>query len=78
MGAWEFIRPHLTEVAGGRPVRRVGAAAERKPGGRIGSAPCRESAGADQPGVRRQARRTLDGATARKALHDSTLTSVKD
>ena len=23
MGAWEFIRPHLIEVAGGRPVRRV-------------------------------------------------------
>jgi 2-oxoglutarate dehydrogenase E1 component len=23
MGAWEFIRPHLTDVAGGRPVHRV-------------------------------------------------------
>ena len=23
MGAWDFIRPHLQEVAGGRPVRRV-------------------------------------------------------
>ena len=23
MGAWEFIRPHLQEVGGGRPVRRV-------------------------------------------------------
>ena len=23
MGAWDFIRPHLTEVAAGRPVRRV-------------------------------------------------------
>ena len=23
MGAWDFIRPHLTEVAGGRPVRRI-------------------------------------------------------
>ena len=23
MGAWEFIRPHLVEVASGRPVQRV-------------------------------------------------------
>ena len=23
MGAWEFIRPHLQEVSGGRAVRRV-------------------------------------------------------
>jgi 2-oxoglutarate dehydrogenase E1 component len=23
MGAWDFIRPHLTEVSSGRPVRRV-------------------------------------------------------
>ena len=23
MGAWDFIRPHLTEVAGGRPVRHI-------------------------------------------------------
>jgi 2-oxoglutarate dehydrogenase E1 component len=23
MGAWDFIRPHLQEVGGGRPVRRV-------------------------------------------------------
>lgn len=23
MGAWDFIRPHLTEVAGGRPVTKV-------------------------------------------------------
>ena len=23
MGAWDFIRPHLQEIADGRPVRRV-------------------------------------------------------
>jgi len=23
MGAWDFIRPHLVELAGGRPVRAI-------------------------------------------------------
>ena len=54
MGAWDFIRPHLIEVAGGRAGPPRGAAAQRQPGRRLGGAPRAQSAGARQPGVRRR------------------------
>jgi len=31
MGAWEFVRPHLQEVSGGRTVRRVARARSASP-----------------------------------------------
>ena len=52
MGAWEFIRPHLTEVSG-RPHRAARRpAAQRQPRRRVGGAPRAQPAGARQPGVR--------------------------
>ena len=38
MGAWEFMRPHLLEVAGGRAGAACRPAAQREPGRRIGGA----------------------------------------
>ncbi len=76
MGAWEFIRPHLTEVAAGRPVRRVARPRSASPA--EGSA-ARHAA--NQQALINQAfgaKPRAEGATARKALQDSTLTTVKD
>ena len=71
MGAWDFIRPHLLEVVGGRPVRAHRAAAQREPGGRIGGAPRAQSAGA------RRRRRSADAAPAkpRRAARSATATA---
>ena len=68
MGAWDFVRPHLAEVAGGRPRARDRAAAQREPGGRIGGAPRASAAGARRRGASVRRRRaearheTGDGA----------------
>ena len=74
MGAWEFIRPHLTEVSGSprRAPRR--AAAQRQPRRRLGGTPRAQSAGARQSGVRDRAsrcggRRGAEGAP-RRAAHE--------
>jgi 2-oxoglutarate dehydrogenase E1 component len=77
MGAWEFIRPHLQEVAGGRAVRHVARPRSASPA--EGSA-ARHAANQQvlvnlafvgRPVVR-------DGAVVEKAKRDSELTSVKD
>jgi 2-oxoglutarate dehydrogenase E1 component len=76
MGAWEFIRPHLTEVAAGRTVRHVARPRSASPA--EGSA-ARHAA--NQQVLINQAfgvKPRAEGATARKALQDSTLTTVKD
>jgi 2-oxoglutarate dehydrogenase E1 component len=78
MGAWEFIRPHLAEVSGGRAVRYVTRPRSASPA--EGSA---ARHGLNQQTLVNQAfgreqQPPADGAVARKTRHDSTLTSVKD
>ena len=60
MGAWDFIRPHLTEVSGGRTGAARRTAAQRQPGRRFGGAARAQPADPDRAGVRRQARRAPD------------------
>ncbi len=76
MGAWEFIRPHLTEVASGRPVRRVARPRSASPA--EGSA-ARHAL--NQQALVNQAYgtggRATDGAVAQKAHRDAQLTSTK-
>jgi 2-oxoglutarate dehydrogenase complex dehydrogenase (E1) component-like enzyme len=78
MGAWEFIRPHLTEVSSGRPVRRAARPRSASPAeGSAARHAANQQALINQAFGGKPASR-VDGATARKALQDSTLTSVKD
>jgi 2-oxoglutarate dehydrogenase E1 component len=78
MGAWEFIRPHLTEVAAGRPVRRVTRPRSASPAeGSAARHAANQQALINQAFGGKPVSRT-EGATARKALEDSTLTTVKD
>jgi 2-oxoglutarate dehydrogenase E1 component len=75
MGAWEFIRPHLTEVADGRPVQRVARPRSASPA--EGSAA--RHATNQQLLVDRAfgAEPAADGAVAAKARGDAALTSAK-
>ena len=54
MGAWEFIRPHLIEVGGGRSVRRVARPRSASPAEGSSALARAEPAGARQSGVRRR------------------------
>jgi 2-oxoglutarate dehydrogenase E1 component len=76
MGAWEFIRPHLIEVSGGRTVRRVARPRSASPA--EGSA-ARHAL--NQEALVNQAYgagpRGQDGGVAQKAQRDAQLTSSK-
>jgi len=75
MGAWEFIRPHLTDVAAGRPVHRVARPRSASPA--EGSAA--RHATNQQILVDRAfgAAPSGTGAVAEKARQDAALTSAK-
>jgi 2-oxoglutarate dehydrogenase complex dehydrogenase (E1) component-like enzyme len=66
MGAWDFIRPHLTEVAGGRPVRRVARPRSASPAeGSAARHTINQQALVDQAfGVRPQTRRAAKAHAA--------------
>jgi 2-oxoglutarate dehydrogenase E1 component len=75
MGAWDFIRPHLTEVSSGRTVRRVARPRSANPA--EGSAALHAI---NQQTLVDQAYGTAprsDGAAAEKATTDAQLTSSK-
>jgi len=75
MGAWDFIRPHLVEVSGGRTVRRVARPRSANPA--EGSAALHAI---NQQALVNQAYGTAhrnDGAVAEKARTDAQLTSSK-
>jgi 2-oxoglutarate dehydrogenase E1 component len=75
MGAWDFIRPHLTEVSSGRTVRRVARPRSANPA--EGSAALHAI---NQQTLVNQAYGTAprsDGAAADKARTDAQLTSSK-
>jgi 2-oxoglutarate dehydrogenase E1 component len=75
MGAWDFIRPHLVEVGGGRTVRRVARPRSASPaeGSAVRHA-MNQQVLVDQAYA---ARAKSDGAVASKARQDATLTSAK-
>jgi len=79
MGAWEFIRPHLIDVAGGRPVRHVARPRSASPA--EGSATLHafnQQALVNQAyGSGPRPAGNADGAVARKAREDAQLTSSK-
>ena len=76
MGAWDFIRPHLIEVSGGRTVRRVARPRSANPA--EGSAALHAL---NQQALVGQAYGTgprgQEGAVAEKARRDAQLTSTK-
>ena len=75
MGAWEFIRPHLIDAAGGRPVRKVARPRSASPAeGSAARHATNQQALVDRafgaaPGT--------GSATAKKSRHDAALTSAK-
>src|SRR4051812_4026121 len=74
MGAWDFIRPHLTEVSNGRAVRRIARPRSASPAeGSAARHALNQQALVSQAFADRAAR--ADGAVARKAKQDSQLTS---
>ena len=75
MGAWEFIRPHLTEVAGGRAVRHVARPRSASPA--EGSAARHAT---NQQALIEKAFGAAPGSspkTAKKAKQDAALTTAK-
>ena len=77
MGAWDFIRPHLQEVSGGRTVRHVARPRSASPAeGSAARHALNQQVLVNLAFVGRAAAR--DGAVAQKARQDSELTSVKD
>jgi 2-oxoglutarate dehydrogenase E1 component len=76
MGAWEFIRPHLTEVSSGRTVKRVARPRSASPA--EGSA---TRHALNQQALVNQAYgsgpKSPDGAVAQKGRRDAQLTSSK-
>ena len=77
MGAWDFIRPHLQEVAGGRAVRRVARPRSASPAeGSAGRHALNQQMLMNLAFVGRPAAR--DGGAAQTAKRDGELTSVKD
>jgi len=77
MGAWDFIRPHLTEVSNGRTVRRVARPRSASPAeGSAARHALNQQALVNQAFTDRATARG-DGAVARKAQQDSQLTSSK-
>jgi 2-oxoglutarate dehydrogenase E1 component len=76
MGAWDFIRPHLIEVSGGRKVRRVTRPRSANPAeGSAAHHALNQQALVNQ--AYGEGRRGPDGAVAEKARHDAQLTSSK-
>jgi 2-oxoglutarate dehydrogenase complex dehydrogenase (E1) component-like enzyme len=75
MGGWEFVRPHLIELSGGRPVHRVARARSASPaeGSATRHAVVQQAIVNEAFGARGQA----DAGVARKARRDSQLTSSK-
>ena len=77
MGAWDFIRPHLQEVSGGRTVRRVARPRSASPAeGSVARHALTQQALVSQAFGDQSAPRT-DGAVAKNAREDSQLTSSK-
>jgi 2-oxoglutarate dehydrogenase E1 component len=75
MGAWDFIRPHLTEVAGGRPVSYVARPRSASPAeGSAARHAINQQALVDEA---YGAPPKTDGTVAQKARRDSELTSSK-
>ena len=76
MGAWDFIRPHLTEVSGSRPVRRVARPRSASPAeGSAARHALNQQALVNQ--AYGAAKSGGDGAVAQKARRDAQLTSSK-
>ena len=75
MGAWDFIRPHLTELAGNRPVRRVARPRSASPAeGSAARHATNQQALVDKAfGVKPGS----GGNVEKKAKQDATLTSAK-
>jgi 2-oxoglutarate dehydrogenase E1 component len=74
MGAWDFVRPHLTEVSNGRAVRRIARPRSASPAeGSAARHALNQQTLVTQAFGDRGAR--ADGAVARKAKQDSQLTS---
>jgi 2-oxoglutarate dehydrogenase E1 component len=78
MGGWEFIRPHLEDVAGGREVTHIARPRSASPaeGSAARHAINQQTLVNEALAGRPAPRRT--GAVARKARQDSQLTTVKD
>jgi 2-oxoglutarate dehydrogenase E1 component len=75
MGAWDFIRPHLIEVGGGRTVRRVARPRSASPAeGSAARHAMNQQVLVDQAYAARQ---KTDGPVAKKARQDAALTSSK-
>ena len=76
MGAWEFIRPHLTEVSGARTVRRVARPRSASPAeGSAARHALNQQALVNQ--AFGTAPRGAEGAVAEKGRRDAQLTSSK-
>ncbi len=77
MGAWDFIRPHLQEVSGGRAVRHVTRPRSASPAeGSAARHALNQQVLVNLAFIGRPVPR--EGAVAQKARRDSELTSVKD
>jgi len=77
MGAWDFIRPHLREVSGGRAVRHVTRPRSASPAeGSAARHALNQQVLVNLAFIGRPVPR--DGALTQKARRDSELTSVKD
>jgi 2-oxoglutarate dehydrogenase E1 component len=77
MGAWDFIRPHLQEVSGGRTVRRVARPRSASPAEGSVSRHALTQQGLVNQAFGEPLAPRADGAVARKAREDSQLTSSK-
>jgi 2-oxoglutarate dehydrogenase E1 component len=79
MGAWDFIRPHLIEVAGGRPVAKVARPRSASPAeGSAARHAINQQALVDQAyGEAPRSAGEADGPVASKARRDAQLTSTK-
>ncbi len=78
MGAWDFIRPHLIEVSGGLPVKRVARPRSASPAeGSAARHALNQQALVNAAYGESPASAGEDGAVARKARRDAQLTSSK-
>lgn len=77
MGAWDFIRPHLQEVSGGRTVRRVARPRSASPAEGTATRHALAQQALVNLAFGEAARPRTDGPVAKKARQDSQLTSSK-
>jgi 2-oxoglutarate dehydrogenase E1 component len=78
MGAWDFIRPHLTEVSSGRPVRRVARPRSASPAeGSAARHALNQQALVNQAYGSGPSSEGAGGAVAQKGRRDAQLTSSK-